>query len=281
MVLMYNPNDASSYFDKSKLSEWERLERSVHGRVEYEVTLHHLKKHLKPNSYILDAGGGPGRYSIALAELGHKIYLLDISEEQLNIAKTKINEARVNVNITNIERMNVCDMQKISDDTFDAVLCLGGALSYVREKHIQALEELIRVVKPDGLLIISVMSLLGTFHTISSADEANFLENIQAFVDWDQSTPFPELMNSIGSFVWHAPMTLYTSTYLKSTLEGLGCSVIDIASTDTITSSYLKGLENIASNPKALDMLFELEKQFSNKPGLVDMGQHLLVIAKV
>lgn len=278
---MYNPNDAQNYFNKNKNDEWERLEKSVHGRVEYEVTIHHLKNHLKPESYILDAGGGPGRYSIALAELGHKLYLLDISEEQLDLAKIKIKASGVKDNITKIEKMDICDMQKIPDNTFDAVLCLGGALSYVREKHIQALKELIRVAIPKGLLFVSVMSLLGTFHTISSFDESDFLENIEVYVDWNSSTPFPELMDSVGSSQWHVPMTLYTSTYLKRTLEDLGCSIIDIASTDTITSSYLWGLENISSSPKALEMLFELEKQFSNKPGLVDMGQHILVIARV
>ena len=278
---MYNPEDVRNHYDKYSSREWERLENNVHGRIEFEVTLHTLKKHLKPGSYVLDAGGGPGRYTIELAKMGHKVYLLDISDEQLNIAREKIKEAGVEENVTTIKRMDICDLKEIPDHTFDVVLCLGGAISYVREKHKQALAELIRVAKPGARVIISVMSLLGTFHLISHFDSASFLENITEHIEWDPSTPFPEVLNSkIGSNEWHAPMTLYTSTYMKKLFKELGCEVLDIASTDTITSSYFKGLEKISASPKAFDMLVELENQFSTKPGVVDMGQHLIVVAR-
>ena len=278
---MYNPEDVRKHYDKYSSKEWERLENNVHGRIEFEVTLHTLMKHLEPGSYVLDAGGGPGRYTIELAKMGHKVYLLDISDEQLKIAREKIKEAGVEENVTKIKRMDICNLEEIPEQTFDAVLCLGGALSYVRERHKQALEELIRVAKPGARVIVSVMSLLGTFHLISHFDSASFLENITEHVEWDPATPFPEVLNSkIGSNEWHTPMTLYTSKYLKNVFKELGCEVVEVASTDTITSSYFQGLEKISESPKAFDMLVELEKQFSTKPGIVDMGQHLIVVAR-
>ena len=278
---MYNPDDVRKHYDEYSSKEWERLENNVHGRIEFEVTLHTLKKHLEPGSYVLDAGGGPGRYTIELAKMGHKVYLLDISDEQLKIARDKIKEAGVDVGVTEVKRMDICDLEEIPDHTFDAVLCLGGAISYVREKHQQALTELIRVAKPGAIVIISVMSLLGTFHLISHFDSASFLENITEHIEWEPATPFPEVLNSkIGSNEWHAPMTLYTSKYLKNVFNELGCEVVDVASTDTITSSYFKGLENISASPKAFNTLVELEKQFSTKPGVVDMGQHLIVVVR-
>jgi ubiquinone/menaquinone biosynthesis C-methylase UbiE len=276
---MYNPEDVRKHYDKYSSKEWARLENNVHGRIEFEVTLHTLKKHLKPSSYVLDAGGGPGRYTIELAKRGHKVYLLDISEEQLKIAREKIKEASVEENVTYVKRMDICNLEKIPDHTFDVVLCLGGALSYVREKHKQALAELIRVAKPGSTVVVSVMSLLGTFHLISPFDGASFLENISDHVEWDPTTPFPEVLNSkIGSNEWHAPMTLYTSTYMKEVFKDLSCEVVEVASTDTITSSYDSGLDKISSSPKAFDMLVEMEKQFSTKLGVVDMGQHLIVV---
>ena len=281
MVSMYDPEDIRKHYNEYGVKEWERLENNVHGRIQFEITLHTLKKHLKPGSYVLDAGGGPGRYAIELAKMGHKVYLLDISEGQLETAREKIKNAGVEDYITEIRRMDICNLEDIPDHTFDAVICLGGAVSYVREKHKQALKELIRVAKPKSELIVSVMSLLGTFHLISFFDSASFLENITDHIEWDPKTPFPEILYSkIGSDEWHAPMTLYTSTYLKNVFKELGCEVVEAASTDTITSSYFSGLDNISMSSKAFDMLVELEKQFNTRPGVVDMGQHLIVTAR-
>lgn len=160
------------------------------------------------------------------------------------------------------------------------VLCLGGALSYVREQRFKALKEFIRVAKTGGTLMLSVMSLLGTLHLISTYDADWFLEDIKDHVEWNPETPFPEVMNSkIGSKEWYAPMTLFTSQYFKGFLEDHDCRVIEMASTNTITSGFEWGLDKIASNPKAVEMLFKLEKQFSTRPGLIDMGQHLLAVA--
>jgi len=39
---------------------------------------------------ILDAGGGPGRYTIDLAKLGYDVILLDLTPRLLRIAKRKI-----------------------------------------------------------------------------------------------------------------------------------------------------------------------------------------------
>ncbi len=38
---------------------------------------------------ILDAGGGPGRYTIDLAKQGYHMTLLDISDKELELAKRK------------------------------------------------------------------------------------------------------------------------------------------------------------------------------------------------
>ncbi len=277
---MYYPPEIRDHYNKYGVKEWERLEKSLHGLVEFEVTLHVLRRHLPQGALILDAGAGPGRYTIALAKEGHRVHLVDISDEQLRIAREKVDEAGVSDRVTSIDRMDVCDMSTIPDATYDAVLCLGGALSYVRDRRHDALKELVRVAKPGGLLVVSVMSLLGTFHLISTLDAKDFLVNITDHVDWDPWEPFPDHLDSIpGSNEWHAPMTLYTSQYRRRFLEDHGCEVLEIASTNTITSGILR-FEKIPSSPEAVEMLLNLEKKFCNRPGVVDMGEHLIAVAR-
>jgi len=278
---LYDPAGLKAFFNGYGENEWERLQKNLHGRVEYEVTKHILQKHLPPEGHILDAGCGPGRYAIDLTNMGYMVHLVDISEEQLRIAEERIGEAGVLGNISSFSCLDVCDLSEISDASFDAVICLGGALSYVRDGRHRAISELIRVARPGSPLILSVMSLLGTFHLLSPFDAKDFLVNIEDHVEWDPSTEFPDHLNTRpGSNEWHAPMTLYTSGYMREFLEEHGCEVLEIASTNTITSSYWAGLEKIASNPEATEMLIRLEKEFCTRPGLLDMGEHLIAVAE-
>jgi len=58
-------NEVEAFYDSGAQYEWERLE---HHRTEFAVTLRALKDYLPPApAKVLDVGGGPGRYAIALA----------------------------------------------------------------------------------------------------------------------------------------------------------------------------------------------------------------------
>jgi SAM-dependent methyltransferase len=48
------------------------------------------------------------------------------------------------------------------DTTFDAAVCFGGPLSYVLDDAERCVAELVRVTKPGGYVLLSVMSLVGT-----------------------------------------------------------------------------------------------------------------------
>lgn len=78
------------YYNAMGEKEWRRLVRDPYHKLEFEVTMHFLRKHLPETGMILDAGGGSGRYTIELAKMGYQIVLMDISEVQLDIAKKRI-----------------------------------------------------------------------------------------------------------------------------------------------------------------------------------------------
>ncbi|MGB9779105.1 MAG: class I SAM-dependent methyltransferase, partial [Candidatus Bathyarchaeales archaeon] len=75
--------------------EWRRLKIDPYHQIEFIVTMHFLRKYLPKKGLVLDAGGGPGRYTIELAKQGYDIVLLDIVPEMLKIAKRQIKKARV------------------------------------------------------------------------------------------------------------------------------------------------------------------------------------------
>lgn len=135
--------------------EWSRLDRHP---IEFEITKKVLKEFLDANSKVLDVGGGPGRYSIYLAENDHNVTLFDLSE---NLVEQAIrNASAAGVNIENFVTGNVLDLNSsLSDKDFDVVLCMGPMYHLMEEDERKtALRQCINKLKPQGLIIISFIS---------------------------------------------------------------------------------------------------------------------------
>ena len=63
-------SEIEEWYDK-KYDEWERLEQH---KIEFDISKRYLDNYIiGDNLEVFDIGGGPGRYSIYLAEKGHKI----------------------------------------------------------------------------------------------------------------------------------------------------------------------------------------------------------------
>lgn len=77
------------------IQEWERLTKHPYHRPESDATMHYLKKYFLKKGLVLDAEGGPGRYTIELAKMGYDVILLDLTPRLLEIAGEQAKKARV------------------------------------------------------------------------------------------------------------------------------------------------------------------------------------------
>jgi len=117
------------------------------------VDFHELK--LKPGSLVLDAGCGSGRHLRGLAKLPDlRIVGIDRNAKDLNDAQTALK----NMPDALSENYLVCraDINRLPFDSasFDCVIC-SEVLEHIPE-HENALKELVRVLKPQGDLVVSV-----------------------------------------------------------------------------------------------------------------------------
>ena len=94
--------------------------------------------------------------------MGYNVILLDLTPKLLEIARKKIRKARVQSMVKQIIEGSIDDLSMFKDNTFDAVLCLGGALSHivVEERREKAIDELVRVAKKNAPIFISVIGRL-------------------------------------------------------------------------------------------------------------------------
>ena len=78
------------YYVENVRPEWKRLTADAYHRLEFETTLHFLRQYLPKQGLVLDAGGGPGRYTLELACKGYDIVLLDLVSANLAFARKRM-----------------------------------------------------------------------------------------------------------------------------------------------------------------------------------------------
>ena len=114
--------------------EWARLAIDPYRELEFDLTMHFLRKYLPPQGMILDAGGGPGRYALALCRLGYQVTLADLApgcvEQARALAAQEPEEVRER--LVECAVADICDLSRFAEGQFDATLCLGGPLIFPR-----------------------------------------------------------------------------------------------------------------------------------------------------
>lgn len=74
----------------NKAHEWEAYTQTAPGRLREELNWQYLLPHLPETAaHIVDVGSGTGGLALRLAQHGHQVHLLDLSEEMLEIAHHK------------------------------------------------------------------------------------------------------------------------------------------------------------------------------------------------
>jgi len=107
----------------------------------------------KNSKRILDLGCGTGRHLIFFASQGFEVYGLDASHKGIEIAKKWLTENHLNCNLT-IHRME--EKFPYEDSFFDAVISIQAMHHNIIKKIKFTIQEIHRVLKPNGLIFITV-----------------------------------------------------------------------------------------------------------------------------
>ncbi len=153
----------------SVFDEQHRLEKAE-GRLEFEVCKSIILQHLKKSDYILDLGGGAGKYSIELAKQGYNVILADLSERLLEQAKTYIEEKNLPP-LQSYDAVNAIDLSRYDNQSFDVVLLFGPLYHLLDSaERNKCISEVWRVLKPNGVIFASFIPYLsGAVGVVSRA----------------------------------------------------------------------------------------------------------------
>lgn len=274
MATSYQPDSVVKHFDEFGEQEWERLARTPADEVSLYIHAHYLKKYILPGQKVLEIGAGAGRFTQVLAELGARIMVGDISGVQLDLNRKFASKYGFHKAIIDWQQMDICNLASFEANTFDAVVAYGGPFSYVLDKKDRALAECIRVVKPGGLLLLSVMSLWGTAHgflegTLSLSPDIN--QKITSSGDLTPAT-FPERRSNF--------MHMFRSQELRTWLEDSGLIILEHSASNCISLAWNEKLNEIRANPEKWNELLRMELEACADEGCRGMGTHMLAVAR-
>ncbi|MBU3907160.1 MAG: class I SAM-dependent methyltransferase [Nanoarchaeota archaeon] len=258
-------------------NEWKRLKRDAFHRLEWDTTMIFLKRYLPKKGLVLDAGGGPGRYTIELAKKGYDVILLDLAPGNLELAKRKIKKERIERRVKEIVEGSITNLSMFKDNSFDAVLCIGGPLSHIsiEKERKKVINELARVAKKNAPIFISVMGKYGVM--------LNALKRWPGEVEMDKH--FKELWKYGEDNLWLGGKG-YCHFFTIEELEKLvkdELKIIETVGLEGLASVNQEELSKISKSkkfPKAYKNWLDSHYHLCTQRTIANLSNHFLIIGR-
>ena len=260
------------WYDLKTLWEWERTQTSC---MEFAVTLRAVTEHApRPPAAVLDLGGGPGRYALALAEQGYDVTLFDLSARCLAFAQQQA--AARGVRLTRCVQGSATDLSPFADGSFPLVLCLGPFYHLLEAAERQrALDEVRRVLAPSGVLVAAFLSRFAPVRFWSHHKPEVLLRDLQR----DREIIETGVMPFTGN-----PETTWVDAYcerpeaIQPWMEASGFATLAILGAEGI-SEFAQD-KAAALPPEMWADYVELNYRLAHEPSLLGTAQHPLYVGR-
>jgi len=263
------------YYSEQGEKEWKRLAGDSYRRLEFDTTMHFIRKCLpKKGGFVLDAGGGPGRYTIELAKLGYDVILFDLSSEMLEVARRHLRRSGVQKRVKQIIQGSIDDLSMFNDEIFDGVVCLGGPLSHIVDdmRRGKAISELARVSKKGAPIFVSVIGRFGVL--------VNELVRMPEEIELEIFARIRDTGDYYGGYGF-APCHFYLPEELKESFEKKGIQVLQMVGLEGLASGHQKETNRLARKlPKAWKKWWETHLATCTNATSVGISEHFMVICR-
>lgn len=239
-----------------------RLQRR-HGIVEFETTMHHLRRFLRPGQLVLDVGAGTGRYASALMAEGWQVKAVELVRRNIEVFLQREPTA-------DVVQGDARSMSFLPDDVADVTLLLGPLYHLMTdEEKLKALREARRVTRPGGLIFVAYLM--------------NEYSILTYCFDEDRISDF--LARGIVDADFHVRVKadeLYDYVRLEDINRlnaAAGLERVTIFSPDG-AADYMRTRLN-RMNEETFACFIDYQKRISERPELLGAGSHVVDVVRV
>jgi S-adenosylmethionine-dependent methyltransferase len=216
----------------------------------------------QPTLDILDAGGGTGGFAVPLAELGHRVTVVDPSPDSLAALERRAAEAAITT-IRGVQGDAAGLLEVAAPEAYDVVLC-HHVLEVVDDPAV-AVAAMVRVLRPGGLLSVLVANRDGA---VLSRAVAGRLDEATALLE-----------NPAGRAGPNDPLVRrYDRTAILALLREADLEIV-VLHGSRVFSDLLPGAM-LDTDPAAARALLRLEELAVGRPELTDVAAALHVLGR-
>lgn len=256
-----------SFYEASVQTEWNRLSEHL---FEFEINKHFIDRYIHPGDRVLDVGGGPGRYSLHLAQRGVDVTLYDLSEGNVAFAADRAGEMGVPLK-------TVCaDARFVDEKTqglFDAILLMGPLYHLLREEdRVMAVEACLRRLRPGGVLFVAYISVVaGMIFAAREVPDSILWEGEEAFYNCIKSE-----RDFAGPAFTHAFM-IYP-THVLPFMRRFPLETLHLVGSEGISAPFHDKL--MAQPPEVTERWLDLALSLCEREETLSFSEHLLYIGR-
>jgi S-adenosylmethionine-dependent methyltransferase len=214
---------------------------------------------------VLDLGGGPGKYSLYLSQLGCQVTLVDLSQNNVDFALNKAQELGLPLNGL---RADCRDLSVLEDEQYDLVLCMGPLYHLKDERdRVATINECLRKLKTKGTLFAAFVSSYSFVWDYLIRDpslilNAEMRSQVNAIVD---DANFAGHGFSENFFIRPKDVLPFFQTFCLEKLHLLNCE----------SFFYLREPELLSQSPAVVSAWLDLAEQVCEREDLLSLAEHL------
>lgn len=264
------------FYENNVLKEWHRLD-GQYSNIEFSIVKKEIFKSLKKECDVLDLGCGPGKYAIELTKQGHNIFLVDISQKNLEYAVKEIKKNGLEKRLIGVKCCSAFEF--ICEHKFDAVLVFGPLYHMLDEEQVRTtLKNIKYMTRENGYvytIFIQMISILKDFLKRGWIDE---IEKLISDGYLDTGLYYPSSRDEIEKYM--PDFRAYKVHTAKKIISEEGFEIEKLMTCESFAAFMRPYFEKNPLSQEKYEKLLKLLYEIAGEDFLLQSSDHFLIVSK-